>query len=90
METPLVAIIGPTAVGKTGLVMRLADRFGAEIISVDSMQIYRHMDIGTAKASRDQRESVTHHLLDIRSPGDILIHRQGNGRTDRPDMSRTR
>ena len=68
MEKPLVAIIGPTAVGKTGLVLRLADRFGAEVVSVDSMQVYRHMDIGTAKPTKIEQNRVRHHLIDIVDP----------------------
>jgi len=68
METPLISIIGPTAVGKTGLVLRLADRFGAEVISVDSMQVYRYMDIGTAKPARSEQKMVKHHLIDIVDP----------------------
>jgi tRNA dimethylallyltransferase len=65
----VAALVGPTAVGKTELSVALADRLDAEIVSIDSMQIYEGMDIGTAKASSDQRERVPHHLLDIRLPG---------------------
>lgn len=63
-----IAIIGPTAVGKTELSLRIAERFSGEIISVDSMQVYRFMDIGTAKASLEERQRVPHHLIDIINP----------------------
>src|SRR2546423_14978329 len=59
---------GATAVGKTAVGIALAKRIGAEIISLDSMAIYRGMDIGTAKPSRKERSSVPHHLLDIVDP----------------------
>lgn len=64
----LVVIIGPTAVGKTKLSIDLAHRLDGEIISGDSMQIYKGMDIGTAKISVDEMEGIRHHLLDIKSP----------------------
>jgi tRNA dimethylallyltransferase len=66
----LVVIIGPTAVGKTKLSIDIAKRFNGEIISGDSMQIYRSMDIGTAKITPDEMEGITHHLLDIKDPAD--------------------
>ncbi len=66
-KRPKVIIIsGPTAVGKTQLSLYVASILGGEIISADSMQIYRGMDIGTAKASLEQRDSIPHHLIDIR------------------------
>ncbi|GAB4413694.1 MAG: tRNA (adenosine(37)-N6)-dimethylallyltransferase MiaA [Anaerolineales bacterium] len=65
---PLILIVGPTAVGKTALSIRLAERFGGEIVSADSRQIYRGMDIGTAKATPEERARVPHHLLDMVSP----------------------
>lgn len=65
---PLLAIVGPTAVGKTALAIALARRIGGEIVSADSRQIYRHMDIGTAKPTPEEREAVPHHLIDIRNP----------------------
>lgn len=64
----VIAIVGPTAVGKTALAISLARELDGEIISCDSMQIYREMDIGTAKASADERKMVPHHLIDIREP----------------------
>jgi tRNA dimethylallyltransferase len=64
----LVVIIGPTAVGKTKLSIDLAHRFNGEIISGDSMQIYKGMDIGTAKIKEDEMEGIYHHLIDIKNP----------------------
>src|SRR4051812_28207185 len=58
-------IAGPTAVGKSEVAFNLARKLGGEIISVDSMQVYRGMDIGTAKPSAEQRAAVPHHLIDI-------------------------
>ena len=63
-----LAITGPTASGKTALSLGLAQKLGAEIISCDSMQIYRGMDIGTAKATAEERALVPHHLIDFLSP----------------------
>jgi len=60
-----VFLAGPTAVGKSEVALRLAGQIDGEIVSVDSMQVYRGMDIGTAKPSREQRERVPHHLLDV-------------------------
>lgn len=64
----VVAIVGPTAAAKSRLAMQVARRFGGEIISVDSMQVYRGLDIGTAKPSRTDRKEVPHHLIDIVDP----------------------
>jgi tRNA dimethylallyltransferase len=64
----LVVLLGPTGVGKTALAMALADRWPAEIVSADSMQVYRGMDIGTAKPTPDQRRLVPHHLIDVVDP----------------------
>ncbi|MGN7476698.1 tRNA (adenosine(37)-N6)-dimethylallyltransferase MiaA [Solibacillus silvestris] len=64
----VVAIIGPTASGKTALSIRLAKEMNGEIINGDSMQIYRHMDIGTAKITEAEMEGIPHHLLDIKEP----------------------
>ena len=60
-----IAILGPTASGKSRLAMRLSPRVGAEILSVDSRQAYRRLDIGTAKPTADERRAVPHHLIDI-------------------------
>ncbi len=67
-KTKIAAIVGPTAVGKTALSISLAERFGGEIISCDSMQIYRYMDIGTAKPTLAEREGIPHHMMDIITP----------------------
>ncbi|WP_246277354.1 tRNA (adenosine(37)-N6)-dimethylallyltransferase MiaA [Neobacillus endophyticus] len=64
----LLVIIGPTAVGKTKLSIEMAKRYNGEIISGDSMQIYRHMDIGTAKITKDEMEGIPHYLIDIKQP----------------------
>ena len=72
MFPPLVAIIGPTAVGKTAISLRLAETFDGEVVSADSRQIYRGMDIGTAKVSPEERRRVPHHLLDLVDPDQPL------------------
>ncbi len=63
-----IAVVGPTASGKSGLALRLAEEFGAEIISTDSLQVYRQLDIGTAKPSPEIRARAPHHLLDMVEP----------------------
>ena len=63
-----LAITGPTASGKTALSIKLARELGGEIISCDSMQIYKEMNIGTAKATVAERAAVPHHLVDFLSP----------------------
>ncbi|MEN6411003.1 MAG: tRNA (adenosine(37)-N6)-dimethylallyltransferase MiaA [Anaerolineaceae bacterium] len=65
---PLIVILGPTAVGKTELSLRLAERFGGEIVSADSRLFYRGMDIGTAKPTLAERRRVPHHLIDVSNP----------------------
>ncbi|MCH4166780.1 MAG: tRNA (adenosine(37)-N6)-dimethylallyltransferase MiaA [Megasphaera sp.] len=67
---PLIAIVGPTAVGKTDLSFAIADAFGSDIISGDAYQIYRHMDIGTAKPSVHELAQYRHYLIDVANPGD--------------------
>lgn len=69
MENQLICVCGPTASGKTALSVALAKARNTEIISADSMQIYRGMDIGTAKPAGEERQGVPHHLFDIRDPG---------------------
>lgn len=64
----LLCVVGPTASGKTALAVKLARRFGGEIVSCDSMQIYKRMDIGTAKPSAEEKSGVPHHMLDCASP----------------------
>lgn len=68
MKKPLVILTGPTAVGKTDLSLALAKRIGGEIVSADSMQVYKGMDIGTAKIKKSEMEGIPHHLIDILSP----------------------
>lgn len=70
MENRLICICGPTASGKTALSVALAKQLHTEIISADSMQIYRGMDIGTAKPTAAERQGVPHHLLDVCAPGE--------------------
>lgn len=66
----MIAIVGPTASGKTALALRVAERIGAEIVSADSRQVYRGMDIGTAKPTAAERARVPHHLIDVVDPGE--------------------
>lgn len=67
---PILVILGPTASGKSALAMALAERMGAHVLSVDSMQVYRGMDIGTAKPSRAEQQRVRHHLIDLVDPSE--------------------
>ena len=64
----VVAVVGPTASGKTALSVEIARRYGGEIVSCDSMQIYKYMDVGTAKVTEEEMRGVPHHLIDIVSP----------------------
>lgn len=66
----LIVVLGPTAVGKTALAIALAKRFRTEVISGDSMLVYRHMDIGTAKPDANEQDGVVHHLIDIIEPSE--------------------
>lgn len=66
----MIAIVGPTASGKSALAMRVAERLGGEIVSADSRQVYRTMDIGTAKPTTAERARVRHHLIDVADPGE--------------------
>jgi len=66
----VIAIVGPTASGKSALAMRVAERMGGEIVSADSRQVYRGMDIGTAKPTIEERARIPHHLVDIVDPGE--------------------
>ncbi len=68
MSKSLIAVVGPTAVGKTGLAIELAQRLHGEIVGADSRQIYRYMDIGTAKPTPQERQAVPHHLIDFVDP----------------------
>lgn len=68
MKKPLIILTGPTAVGKTAASIGLAQAIGGEIISADSMQVYRHMDIGSAKIRPEEMQGVPHHLIDVLEP----------------------
>ena len=67
-KRPLVILTGPTAAGKTHLSIALANMLSGEIISADSMQVYRHMDIGSAKITPDEMDGIPHHLIDVLDP----------------------
>ena len=67
-KMPLVILTGPTAVGKTALSILLAKAIGGEIISADSMQVYRHMDIGSAKIRPEEMQGIPHYLVDELKP----------------------
>jgi tRNA dimethylallyltransferase len=67
---PLVAVVGPTASGKSGLALELAEAVGGEIVNTDSLQVYRHFDIGTAKPTPAERARVPHHLIDVAEPNE--------------------
>ena len=67
---PLLVLVGPTASGKTGLALDVAPALAAEVLSADSRQVYRGLDVGTAKPTREERERVPHHLIDLVDPGE--------------------
>jgi tRNA dimethylallyltransferase len=69
---PLIAIVGPTAVGKSALALKLAQELRGEIVSADSRQVYRSMDIGTAKPSAEDQRRIPHHLIDLVEPGEAF------------------
>jgi len=69
---PLLVVLGPTASGKSPLAMSLAESLGGEIVSADSMQVYRGLDVGTAKPTPDERARVPHHLVDVLDPGETF------------------
>ena len=64
-EIPLIIVAGPTASGKTALAIEIAKYMGGEIVNADSMQIYKYMDIGTAKPTEEERAAAVHHLVDF-------------------------
>ena len=70
LKKPLIVLTGPTAVGKTKLSIALAKAVDGEIISADSMQVYKYMDIGSAKITKEEMEGVPHHLIDVLDPGE--------------------
>ncbi|MBW2243441.1 MAG: tRNA (adenosine(37)-N6)-dimethylallyltransferase MiaA [Deltaproteobacteria bacterium] len=72
-KADVVVVAGPTAAGKTALAIELAERFGGEIVNADSQQVYRFMDVGTAKPSAEERARVPHHVIDVVTP-DIQYH----------------
>ena len=67
---PVIIIYGPTAVGKSGLAVEIAKKVNGEIISADSMQIYKYLNIGSAKITKEEMEGVAHHLIDFLDPSD--------------------
>ena len=69
---PVVAIVGPTASGKTELSLFLAESLSGEIVNYDSLQIFRHLNIGTAKPTAEERQRVPHHMIDIREPTEVF------------------
>ena len=71
-ELPLVAVAGPTGSGKSDLALEIAQQFHGEIVNCDSLQVYRHFDIGTAKLPLDERRGIPHHLIDILDPDRIF------------------
>lgn len=71
-KKPLVIITGPTAVGKTELSIELAKKINGEIISADSVQVYRHMNIGSAKITQEEMQGIPHHLIDILEPDEAF------------------
>lgn len=93
-QPPIFAVVGPTGVGKTDLALRLAQRLGAEIVNADSRQVYRGLDIGSAKPTLEERALVPHHLYDVVDPDEpfdcaryrelatpVIKEIQGRGRT---------
>ena len=70
MKTQVLFILGPTAVGKTDISVKLAKRFDGEIISCDSVQVFKGLDIGSAKVKEEEKKGISHHLIDIKEPTD--------------------
>src|SRR5437868_4779031 len=68
---PVIAIVGPTASGKSDLALFLAESFSGEIVNYDSVQIFRHLNIGTAKPNAEELRRVPHHMIDIREPTEV-------------------
>src|SRR5204862_2612759 len=69
---PIIAIVGATASGKSELGLYLAEQFSGEIVNYDSVQVFRHLNIGTAKPSLEERRRVPHHMIDIREPTEVF------------------
>src|SRR5690242_10457038 len=72
MLSPLVAILGPTCSGKSELALAAAERFNGEIVNFDSIQVYRHFQIGAAKLAEPERRGLQHHLIDILEPDELF------------------
>src|SRR5664279_5052661 len=72
LDLPLVVILGPTASGKSALAIPLAEQFAGEVVSCDSVAVYRNFEIGTAKPTREDRARVPHHLIDVADPGEAF------------------
>jgi tRNA dimethylallyltransferase len=72
VAAPLIAVVGPTASGKSALALRIARERGGEIVSCDSLQVYRGLDVGTAKPTPEERRLVPHHLIDVVSPDEVF------------------
>ena len=72
MSFPLIAVVGPTGSGKSNLALELAKRFSGEIISCDSVQIYKDFNIGTAKLTGPQQQQIPHHLIDLVEPDHLF------------------
>ena len=72
LQAPLVAVVGPTGSGKSELALRIAEKFHGEIVNCDSLQVYRHFDIGTAKLPPADRRGIPHHLIDVVEPDEVF------------------
>ena len=81
-KSPLIVLTGPTSVGKTKLSVKLAKEMGGEIISADSMQVYKGMDIGSAKVTPEEMDNVPHHLIDVLDPKEDFIEFDENENDD--------
>jgi tRNA dimethylallyltransferase len=71
-DRPLVAIVGPTGSGKSDLALSIAEEFNGEIVNCDSLQVFRHFDLGTAKLPPNERRGIPHHLIDILDPDQLF------------------
>ena len=70
----IICIAGPTASGKTALAVEIAKAYNGEVVSCDSMQIYRRMDIGTAKPTQAEMQGIPHHMIDVAEPDEGFLH----------------